>query len=244
MRKFVFIVAAFLMLSASGTSQTIESVNVATSPDGPFSLTKNNGSRPVIVGTVAEGKKDGQWIEYFEGDNFLPNRIVHYEKGKKNGLYIEIDKTGALVRKAEYKDNVLHGEECAWYRGGRLSKMNTYKNGQMHGNQVLCYERGGNQEVANYKEGRRDGLTTWYDENGNKLMTINYKDGRFEGKQETFYPNGNLKTSKEYRNNVQTGEMREYYESGALRLVTNFKNGAPQGKAKTYEDTQADSPKP
>ena len=199
MRKFLFIAAAFMVLFVLGTTQTIESVNVSNSPDGPFSMTKNNGSRPIIVGTVANGKKDGQWIEYFESDNHLPNRMMSYVNGRKNGLYIEIDKTGALVRKAEYKDDILHGESCTWYRGGRLAKMNTYKDGQMDGSQIICYERGGNQEVSNYKEGQRDGVTTWYDENGKKLMTIDYKAGRFEGKQETFYPNGNLKTSKEYQ---------------------------------------------
>ena len=199
-------------------AQTIESVDVSKAPDGRFTTKANDGS--VIEGYVLNGRKDGTWIEYFGSNMYLPNKIVTYEKGRKNGAYIEIDKTGSITKKSEYKDDILDGQTSEWYRGGRMSKLNTYKNGVLDGEQILCYEKGGNLEVSNYKNGQRHGVSTWYYENGNKKMTIEYKDGQFEGKQESFYSDGSLKSEATYKGGKLQGSVKTYAE----------KNTAPESK--------------
>ena len=159
-------------------AQTIESVDVSKSPNGVYMASAGDCC---IEGTVADGKKVGTWIEYYNSNTYLPKRIINYVNGKRNGVYVEIDKTGSITKKAEYKDDMLNGQVSEWYRGGRLSKLNTYKDNVMDGQQILCYEKGGNLEVSNYKNGKRDGLTTWYYENGQKKMSIEYKQGQFDG---------------------------------------------------------------
>ena len=188
-------------------AQNIENVDVTKAPNGKFTTTIHDCA---IEGTVLNGLKDGTWVEYHNGSMHLPKLIVNYEKGKKNGVYIEIDKTGSIVKKAEYKHDVLNGQQGEWYRGGRLSKLNTYKDGILDGEQIICYEKGGNLEVANYKDGLRDGTTTWYSENGQKKMTIEYKKGQFEGRQESFYPDGSLKSEAFYKNGKLQGKVKTY----------------------------------
>ena len=188
-------------------AQTIESVDVSKAPNGVFKATAHDCN---IEGTVLNGRKEGTWIEYFNSNTYLPKKIVNYQNGKRNGVFVEIDKTGSITKKAENKDDKLDGQVSEWYRGGRLSKLNTYKAGIMEGQQILCYEKGGNLEVANYKNGQRDGLTTWYYENGNKKMTIEYTEGQFNGKQETFYSDGSLKSESSYKNGKQQGKTKTY----------------------------------
>ena len=208
MRKTLIIIAMALFAMPM-FAQTIETVDVKKAPDGKFTASGNDCT---IEGQVQNGQKMGTWIEYYSG-TYLPKKIVNYENGKKNGIFVEIDKTGSITKKAEYKDDVLDGQMSEWYRGGRLSKMHTYKNGQLEGQQVICYEQGGNLEVSHYKEGQRDGVTTWFDEKGNKKMTIEYKNGQFEGKQETFYPDGSLKTQADYKNGKLQGKVQNFDQS-------------------------------
>ena len=190
-------------------AQTIETVDVSKAPNGVFKATAHDCS---IEGTVLNGHKEGTWIEYFISNTYLPKKIVNYKNGKRDGMFVEIDKTGSITKKAEYKDDKLDGQVSEWYRGGRLSKLNTYKAGVMEGQQILCYEKGGNLEVANYKNGQRDGLTTWYYENGNKKMTIEYTNGQFNGKQEAFYSDGSMKSEATYKNGKLQGKKKTYAE--------------------------------
>lgn len=205
MRKLLTIIL-LTCLSAPTFAQDIETVEVKNAPNGKFTLALPDR---VIEGMVANGLKEGTWVEYSSG-SFLPRHIVNYENGKKNGVFVEIDKTGSIVKKASYKNDVLDGQVCEWFRGGRLTSMNTYKNGQLDGEQIACYEKGGKLEVSNYKDGLRDGLTTWFYESGQKKMSIEYKDGKFDGKQQTFYPDGSLKSEASYKNGALQGKVTTY----------------------------------
>ena len=233
MRKNLIITAFVMLFASMSFAQTIETVDVSKAPDGKFTVT---ASDCIIEGQVLKGQKVGTWIEYFTGDNYLPRKIVSFANGKKNGAYVEIDKTGSITKKADYKDDQLDGQCSQWYRGGRLSKMNTYKNGLMDGRQVICYDKGGLQEESNYKDGQRNGLTTWYNEDGAVKMSIEYKDGKFDGVQKTYYQNGQLKSCKSYKANKQHGDAKEYYENGALKSEATYKEGKLSGKEKTYEN--------
>ena len=210
MRKnLIIILLAFFSMPLF--SQTIESVDVSKAPDGIFKTTAHDYT---IEGMVSKGKKVGTWMEYYTSNTYLPKRIVNYVDGKRNGVYVEIDKTGSLTKKAEY---LLEGQVSEWYRGGRLSKLNTYKAGKLDGVQILCYEKGGNLEVSEYKNDKRDGLTTWYYENGQKKMTIEYTQGQFNGKQETFYENGALKSEVSYKNGKIQGKKKTYPQATGVK---------------------------
>lgn len=232
MRKNLMVLAAAMLLSAVTLAQNAETISVAGAPDGKFTA-KGNDCK--IEGQVVNGQKEGSWVEYFNGDKYLPKRVVTFVHGQKNGLYMEIDNVGSITKQAEYKDDQLNGQVCCWYRGGRLSKMNTYKMGVLDGHQILCYEKGGIQEESNYVNGKRDGISTWYDENGNKMMTIEYKGGQFEGKQETFYSSGKIKSSKMFKANKLNGEAREFFENGAVKSEATYKDGKLSGNMKDYE---------
>ena len=217
MRKNLIIIV-MVLLAMPIFAQTIETVDVTKAPNGKFVATGNDCK---IEGTVMNGLKEGTWIEYFTNPDFLPKKIVSYEKGKKNGAFVEIDKTGSITKKMEYKNDQLDGQASEWFRGGRLSKLNTYKDGKLDGQQILCYEKGGNLEVSNYKAGERDGATTWFDESGKKKMMITYKAGQFEGKQETYWPDGSLKSESEYKNGKIQGKTKTYAEKPQAKPVEN-----------------------
>ena len=106
MRKTLIIIAmAFFAMPMF--AQTIESVDVSKAINGKFSTTASDCT---IEGNVVNGKKEGTWVEYFNNNTYLPKKIVNYMNGKRNGIYIEIDKTGSITKKAEYKNDELDGQ--------------------------------------------------------------------------------------------------------------------------------------
>ena len=228
MRKTLIIIAMALFAMPM-FAQTVESVDVSKAPDGVFNATTPNDC--VIEGTVLNGQKVGTWMEYFSSTPYLPKKIVSYENGKMNGVYIEMDKTGSITKKAEYKNNMLDGQCSEWFRGGRLSKLNTYKEGQLNGQQILCYEQGGNLEVSNYKNGVRDGETSWFDEKGGKKMTIFYKNGQFDGQQLVYYPDGSLKSEAVYKDGKLQGKVKTYTEPQKPQMDAKEKEKMDKEKA-------------
>ena len=86
MRKTLIIIAMALFAMPM-FAQTIETVDVKKAPDGKFTASGNDCT---IEGQVQNGQKMGTWIEYYSG-TYLPKKIVNYENGKKNGIFVEID---------------------------------------------------------------------------------------------------------------------------------------------------------
>ena len=117
MRKTLIIIMMALFAMPM-FAQTVESVDVSKAKNGLFTTTAGEYT---IEGNVVNGKKEGTWMEYFNNNSYLPKKIVNYQNGKKNGLFIEIDKTGSITKKAEYKNDMLEGQCSEWFRGCRLS---------------------------------------------------------------------------------------------------------------------------
>lgn len=233
--KRVFLISLLLTSCLSVFSQAVETFNVSDKADG---VLEHNIGSIAISGTVLNGLKTGTWVENHP-DKDLPHFIIQYKEGKKDGLFIEIEKNGYIVQKSEYQGGKLHGELCEWYRSGRLSKKQNYKNGLLDGKSVICYDKGYIQEEAEYKEGKRNGVTVWYSYadrgQGSKAAMYTYKDGVFEGLQEVYYENGKVKSTKMFSNNVANGSAIEFYEDGSIKSECTYKDGEVKGKVKEYK---------
>ena len=84
MRK-ILIITLMALFSMPVFAQTIESVDVTKAPNGPF---KTTASDCTIEGTVHNGQKIGTWIEYYNSNVYLPKKIVNYQNGKRNGVFL------------------------------------------------------------------------------------------------------------------------------------------------------------
>ena len=216
-------------------AQTVESVDVSNAPEGFFTADTREYK---IEGNVVKGQKDGVWYELYKDNSRkdIPKKIVTYAKGKREGLYMELDNTGAITKKANYRNDELDGFLYTWYKGGYPALMQTYKNGALAGKHLKYYDRAGVQEESEYLNGLRHGVTTWFDDSGHKKMSITYNNGEFEGPQQTYYLDGTVKSVKEYKNNVLNGTAKEFYEDGSLKSEAVYKDGQMKGKEKKYPE--------
>lgn len=231
-----FIITFFMaFINVAAFSQQIYNVRVSSMADGAF---EQYYGAVKVTGDVMNGMKEGLWIENHPNAE-LPHFIIQYKEDKKDGLYMEFDKQGNLVKMVDYKNEMLHGDYYVWNKNGRITKKQQYKEGLLDGKSVIYTDKGFIQEESEYKEGKRHGITTWYlteeKMQGPKYVMYTYQNGMFEGVQETYYENGNIKTQKMFSNNVQHGAAIEYYEDGRIKSEANYKNGELKGRVKEYE---------
>lgn len=125
-------------------------------------------------GIVKEGKKQGNWIEYYP--NALVKSITPYVDGKMEGLRVEFSNNGQLEKSMEYHNGLLNGD----YKELRYSSTKEeryYENGKLEGTVKIYYDNGKIMEEGLYKNGTRDGLSKWYDQEGNVTIEYEYKNG-------------------------------------------------------------------
>lgn len=170
-------------------------------------------------GFVFQGKKDGVWREYNDGNAAL-NKIAEYKEGVLNGASITISTSGSVQSEETYINGKKNGQRRTYsYFGGRLKMSETYKDDALDGMKKIFYEEGNIQEEGYYKNGKRDGVVKWYLENGNLSMEYLYKNGELEGVAKAYDENGKLKQEGSYLNNFEEGEWKEYKDSVLVKKI-------------------------
>ena len=143
--------------------------------DGITKITVNDGAGNLSqAGIVKEGKRQGNWIEYYP--NALVKSITPYVDGKMEGLRVEFSNNGQLEKSMEYHNGMLHG----YYKELRYNTTREeryYENGKLEGTVRIYYDNGKIMEEGLYKNGTRDGISKWYDQEGNVTIEYEYKNG-------------------------------------------------------------------
>ncbi|MBR5603801.1 MAG: hypothetical protein IKW51_06295 [Bacteroidales bacterium] len=235
MKKTFLTLMVVMLFVTTVSAQQIYNVKTSDKADGRM---EHSIGTITLTGEVLNGMKTGTWIENFPNTE-LPHYIIQYQEGKKNGLYMEFNKEGYIIKKIDYKNDLIDGTLCEWARSGLLLKKQEYKGGQLDGRTVICYDNGFLQEESEYKEGKKHGVTVWYSyankAQGPKAVMYTYVDGQFEGPQEVYYESGYLKSVKMFSGNVANGAAVELYEDGSIKSECTYKNGEMKGKVKEYK---------
>lgn len=231
--KRLFVTILLSIICALSCAQTIDNVKVAGNPNGDY-FQDNKGVK--IYGQVLDGQKSGIWTETFS-NNELPHFIIQFVGDKREGIYLEFDKQGNIIKKVDYKNGLIDGKYLR-FKNAILMEHVDYLEGKKHGESTVYYDKGTIMETSYFKNGQRDGITIWYANRdktqGEKVAMYTYKEGVFDGVQETYYESGAVKTRKMYSENVQNGLSYEFYEDGSVKSEATFKNGEQKGKTKEY----------
>lgn len=184
-------------------------------------------------------------------------------KPKKNGVVERHDpKTGMLVEKATFKDDVYHGlmqtfdvngkirKELnfnqgvldgvykQWDKDGQLMMELSYKSGKLHGPGKI-YQNGVLILEMTNVDGLQDGVATTYfsDSQGVQSMTP-MKAGKKDGEMKAFAPNGVLVKKCTYVQDCLQGDAYTYYaDTGVLAMHEKYKDNKLHGVSVKYYPT-------
>ncbi|AYV84407.1 MAG: hypothetical protein Hyperionvirus24_29 [Hyperionvirus sp.] len=87
------------------------------------------------------GKKHGEQYYYHMGSGWM-YKFMTYNKGLRDGSYMEWNEGGQIVREANYKSDSLHGLCKVWYPGGMLKCHVVYVEGKVRSIVALNDEKG------------------------------------------------------------------------------------------------------
>ena len=103
-----------------------------------------------IKTTMREGKKDGPWVVYYNGQVRSKGT---YKNGKKEGPWVSYYENGQLLTKGTYKDGKKEGSWVGHGENGQLLSEGTYKNEKKEGFWVWYHDDGQLRKIETYKNG-------------------------------------------------------------------------------------------
>jgi antitoxin component YwqK of YwqJK toxin-antitoxin module len=189
-------------------------------------------------GMYTNDQRNGTWVNYHPGTNpNLVNKTESWVAGKRNGIYLELDRNGYLLSQKSYKNDSLDGVSTEFAGGAKPKSELTWHRGMLNGTKKLYNQENFKvQEEGQFVNGLREGIAKWYSLDGKVIIEYTYKHGQLDGKMKTYYKNGNTTTEGTYVNNDLQGEFFEYYEDGKPKNTGSYVKGKKEGMWKEYDE--------
>ncbi|MBS1616306.1 MAG: toxin-antitoxin system YwqK family antitoxin [Bacteroidetes bacterium] len=233
MKYSFFFIAGLLCLATSSFAQMPDTLR-RRDPGGWEFIQVRRGNLVMSEGKTHQGLREGVWTEFWE--NMLPHTLTSFTKGKKNGTYVELRRTGQVEKLISYTSDLPDGPSRTYFPGANMAEETYYSKGVRSGWYTRWYLNGPMQEHSNYNHNVHDGKSTFYRENGQKLAEYTYDRGKLEGDAATYGDNGNVTESGFYSNDQKTGIWKEFYPDGKLKSEGMYQLGEKKGKWKQWDE--------
>jgi len=143
--------------------------------------TKKNAQTGQLIedGFVSNGRKIGTWTTYHPNDNLTVHTITNYVAGKKEGVYLEAEKSNRVKTIGSFSNDVKHGKWIT-YNFSRREIEQDYKNGKLHGFSKTFHKTGKDgqiKEEIEFDNGVQNGVYRYYKEDGTISIDYVYKNG-------------------------------------------------------------------
>jgi antitoxin component YwqK of YwqJK toxin-antitoxin module len=182
----------------------------------------------------AEGLKDGEWREFYDGIKVKTE--AQYKNGKLDGYYKEYDQYGKLLLTLLYDD-------------GRLVEEIKESSSEVVIMEIKS-EDGNFTERGPYIDGTPVGIHKTLDNNGDIVDSKIYddngvllskgvidKEGNRQGDWLDYYRGGTVRAAGQYLNNLREGKWQFYFENGNIEQTGSYKQGKQSGLWKWFYNT-------
>ena len=152
-------------------TETVKGTNITKA------MKRNAAGEIIELGYVSNGKRNGMWMTYYEGDNAGKIKTVaSYSDGILSGPYLELSNRGQIETEVNYSNNKYNGK-YATYKFGRMTKEVNYTDNELDGVTREYDNKGNVQKEINYKNGKQHGLMRYYNEEGEVILEYEYNNG-------------------------------------------------------------------
>ena len=147
-----------------------------------FLASEDENGFPAEEGYIKDGVKDGVWLTYHKARNANVRgesrikTLETYVSGQLEGVALEFDQRGQIIKKAYYRNGNLDGPFVT-YKFGRPTEIIPYEDGVINGKVMKYYNGGKVREEIEYKDGVQDGIYNHYNENQQLDLQYEYKNG-------------------------------------------------------------------
>jgi antitoxin component YwqK of YwqJK toxin-antitoxin module len=126
-------------------------------------------------GLLLNGERNGSWTIF--QSNGKPHIVNSYVNGRKNGLTMEYDKNGRVLKEANFINDQFDGsyKEFRMYIPFRDSN---FKNGKYDGMHKEFDQQGNLQKEMEFKNGVQHGVMNYYNLEGEITVTYQFENGK------------------------------------------------------------------
>ena len=172
----------FLLFSLSLICFTINGQNLKDNEGkrtGKWIIYKSKSSKDLKIeeGVFVKGRKEGQWIKYFE-DGKTPKLKGSYSNNRPDGEFIRYYKNGKIKEKGSFSKSKLKGEYIRYYSNGKIEYIGNYNN-----------------------LGEETGVVQYFHKNGNLSLEYTVKNKLLTGKLTRYFDDGSLESSISFSEN-------------------------------------------
>jgi len=172
-------------------------------------------------GSVKNNKEYGLWVEYDKG-----GRIIWKANYTDNGFWSSRYYGNNLVRDSAYSENnKQQGIYKQWFENGKIAQITEWKDNLQNGNQVYFYENGQLRGKEFWINGKIDGYVKHYYPNGKVKYEDYFINGERHGLRIDYYDNGKIKSEQSFINGIADGIFKWYNGNGELYQVDTYENG-------------------
>ena len=231
------------LCSLTAASQTVEHTEIKVNPyltilsdikndsvpHGKYAVVYKNNT--IIKGTTKEGKMDGVWIGYFNGDQKIKGRFVN---GVKHGEWTVWGNDGSEIAKFQYNYGKKIGHWQGYYSNRSKAIDIIYS---PTGNLVQCiqYYPAGNISLNfeyDFDKPQPQAEYSYYFENQSIFQYEKYTDLKRNGSFQRYYDNGIIWENFEYANGDLIKVIETRSKGGMPRKNEEFRNGS--GELRLY----------
>ncbi len=179
--------------------------------------------------TDNEGRKQGQWMEFYEDGTV--KREVFYKDNQIDGVYKEFQPNGNLSLIMDYEEGRIVEEDEDEILAEQIEIRREFDD---EGNVIF---------QGSFKENVPVGIHRFYNSEGEVINAFLYNDlgvkiaegivdeqGNRIGEWKDLYPDGKVKATGIYRNNQKSGTWNHYYPNGQVEQIGGYLRGLPDGE--------------
>ena len=163
----------------------------------------------------SHGMMDGKYRRYRDG---VLREVGTYDKGRRNGIFMEYYQDGKTVRKeTPMRHGRIDGTVRTYYRDGKMESEKKYRHGVEHGRARRFDNKTGElTQEAHYVNGQKDGKETIVEDHGQDMRTKtvrHYSNGRLNGPFRIESTHGGkpyITVEGQYADGKKSGHWKQY----------------------------------
>ena len=168
-----------------------------------------------------EGKRTGKWIIYTSKSLKIEEGV--FVKGRKEGQWIKYFEDGKTPKlKGSYSNNRPDGEFIRYYKNGKLKEKGSYSKSKFKGEYIRYYSNGKIEYTGNYNNlGEETGVIKHFHKNGNLALEYSVKNGLLIGKLIRYFEDGSVQSSISFSENGAKIASKTYEKTLPEKKIIN-----------------------
>ena len=168
-----------------------------------------------------EGKRTGKWIIYTSKSIKIEEGV--FVKGRKEGQWIKYFEDGKTPKlKGSYSNNRPDGEFIRYYKNGKIKEKGSYSKSKFKGEYIRYYSNGKIEYTGNYNNlGEETGVIKHFHKNGNLALEYSVKNGLLTGKLIRYFEDGSVQSSISFSENGAKIASKTYEKTLPEKKIIN-----------------------